>query len=498
VLASTVAVHGPVRDGVVDEDTPTRRTGDPYGDTKLEGESRARTVAEALDLDLVVLRPTMIYGPRSGSWTVTPVAAIARGLPAVIGSGRDLLDAVYVDDVADAFVAAADTPAAAGETFLIGGEAVDWNRFFGAYAAMADRPLRRLPAAPLRAGARVAATVTRALTGRTRVNAEAIDVMTSRATYDHGKARRILGYAPEVGLEEGMRRTAAWLRSSGRLRVPAVALVTGAGGGLGQAVASELLAAGLRVYAADVRGDALEDVAAEGARPLVMDVTDPASVAEARARVEADGEIVDVVVNVAGMARPGALEQQPQALIDAQFGVNAFGPLHVARAFAPAMRRRGWGRIVNVGSTNGFLVSPFMGAYSAAKYALEALSDALRLELSPFGVEVIVAEPGAMRTPFATRAKEALRREVAEGDAAWAPYLQRFHDSDLWGEKTATEPASVARRVARLARHGGRARAYVTLDAVPTRALAMMPDAVKDRVFRSGAGLRPRKDDERG
>lgn len=491
VLVSSIAVHGPLREGVVDEDTPVRLTGDPYGDSKAGAEERARASAAELGLELVVIRPTMIYGPRSGSWTLAPFAAIERGLPAVIGSGEDLLDAVYVDDVARAVVLAAEVPGAAGGTFLIGGAPETWRDFFGAYAAMAGRPLRRLPAGPVRALARAAERASRLVMERPPVLAESIDVMTSRARYSHERARRVLGYEPRVDLSEGMRRTAVWLRASGRLRTPAVALVTGAASGLGGAVVRELLAAGLRVYAADLRRDGLDELAASGARALELDVTDPASLAAARARVEADGETVDVVVNAAGMARPGPLETQARSEIEAQFAVNAFGPLHVARAFTPAMRARGWGRIVNVGSTNGFLVTPFMGAYSAAKYALEALSDALRMELAPFGVEVRLVEPGSMRTPFAARAKEALRREIARSDPDWAPYLQNFLDGDLWGEKTATAPEVVARRVARVARRGGRARVYGTLDAVPTRALAMMPDAVKDRFFRAAAGLHP-------
>lgn len=490
VLASSIAVHGAIPDGEIDETTPLRPTGDAYGDTKLEGEQRARSCAAELEIELVVLRPTMIYGPRSGSWTLTPVQAIARGLPAVIGSGSDLLDAVYVEDAARAFVLAAATPEAAGETFVVAGHATDWNTFFGHYANMYDKPLRRIPAAPVKAAARAAATVTRAVTGRPRVIPEMIDVMTSRARFSRAKAERILSYQPNIDLEEGMRRTESWLRQTGQLRRPAVALVTGAASGLGAAVVRELLSAGLKVYATDVRSGPLAELEFEGAMAQEMDVTDPASIAAAQRRIASDGNVVDVVVNAAGLARPGAIEVQDLDLIRLQFDVNAYGPLYVARAFTPAMRERGWGRVVNVSSTNGFLVTPFMGAYSAAKYALEALSDALRLELGPFGVEVLVVEPGAMRTPFVQRAKDALRREIEQGDPAWAPYLERFLESDLWGEGTATEPEVVARRIARTALRGGRARSYGTLDAIPTRAMAMMPDAVKDAFFRNAAGLR--------
>ena len=491
VIASSIAVHGPVADGEITEDEPLRKIGDPYGDTKLEAEQRARDVADELGLELVVLRPTMIYGPRSGSWTVTPLQAIRRGLPAVIGSGDDLLDAVYVGDVARAFVLAAETPAAAGETFIIGGETTDWNTFFGAYADMYDQPVRRLPEGLIKGGARIAATATSWLTGRQRVVPETIDVMTSRASYSHAKARDILGYVPQVDLGEGMRRTAAWLRASGELRRPATALVTGAASGLGSAVVRELHDAGIHVYATDVREDALEPLTGEGVTVLALDVTDPASIEAARSRIEAEGRTVDVVVNAAGLARPGVLVNQDLSDVELQFDVNAYGPLHVARAFAPAMIERGWGRIVNVSSTNGFIVSPFMGAYSAAKHAVEALSDALRLELGPFGVEVVVVEPGAMRTPFAARAKAALHQEIESETSAWSTYLERFMNSSLWGDEGGTDPARVARTIARIARKGGRARVHATLDAFPVRFMSMMPVGVKDLFFRNAAGLKP-------
>ena len=495
VVASSIAVHGPVEDGVVTENAPLRKIGDPYGDTKLEAEQRAREVAGAEGIELVVLRPTMIYGPRSGSWTVTPIQAIRKGLPAVIGSGEDLLDAVYVDDVARAFVLAAETPAAAGETFIVGGETTDWNTFFGAYADMYDKPVRRLPAGLVKGGARLAANTTRWLTGRERVVPETIDVMTSRATFSHEKAKDLLGYAPQVGLDEGMRRTAAWLRASGELRRPATALVTGAASGLGSAVVRELSDHGIHVYATDIREDALASLERDGVTVLSVDVTQPSSIEAARARIEEEGRTVDVLVNAAGLARPGVLLNQDLADVELQFDVNAYGPLHLARAFAPAMIERGWGRIVNVSSTNGFIVSPFMGAYSAAKFAVEALSDALRLELSPFGVEVVVVEPGAMRTPFAARAKAALDREIESESSAWAVYLQRFMNSSLWGDQGGTDPAKVARTIARIARKGGRARVHATLDAYPVRLMSMMPVGVKDLFFRSAAGLKPLEDD---
>jgi nucleoside-diphosphate-sugar epimerase len=490
VLASSIAVYGPVRDGVVSEDRPPWAVGDPYGDSKIAAERAAREVAAAAGLELVILRPTVIYGPASPSWTLVPFEAIARGRPVVIGDGEDLLDAVFVDDVARAFALAAGAPEAAGEAFNVGGSPVTWNEFMGAYARMAGVGLRRVPAALAWNGARAVAAVTRPLLRRPLVVPELVGVMTSRATFPHDKARRVLGYVPETGLSEGMAATEAWLRASGRLRRPRVALVTGAGGGLGLEVATQLAERGIVVYAADVDPEALARCQAPGVRHVALDVTDQESVRRAVERVaaEEDGGI-DLLVNVAGLLRPGALEEQPWTDVELQFAVNAMGPLALARAVAPAMRRRGYGRIVNVSSTNGFMVTPFMGAYSASKYALEALSDALRLELAPWGVEVAVVQPGAMRTSFSGRAKDALRSEI-ERPSDWSAKLQGFLHGSLWGDGTATPAEVVARRIVRIAlARRLRPRLLATADAWPTRAMAMLPDRLKDAFFARAAGL---------
>jgi NAD(P)-dependent dehydrogenase (short-subunit alcohol dehydrogenase family) len=260
-------------------------------------------------------------------------------------------------------------------------------------------------------------------------------------------------------------------------------------------VATQLAELGIVVYAADVDPEALARCQAPGVRQVALDVTDPESVRRAVERVAAEEEGgVDLLVNVAGLLRPGALEEQPWADVELQFAVNALGPLALARAVAPAMRRRGFGRIVNVSSTNGFMVTPFMGAYSASKYALEALSDALRLELAPWGIEVAVVQPGAMRTAFASRAKDALRGEIAR-PSDWSEKLDGFLHGSLWGDGTATPAEVVARRIVRAALAPRLpSRLLATADAWPTRAMALLPDRLKDVFFARAAGLRrPRR-----
>jgi len=492
VLASSIAVYGPVRDGVITEERAPWPVGDLYGDSKGQGERVARDEADGLGLELVILRPTMIYGPASPSWTVLPFETIQRGLPIIIGDGNDLLDAVYVDDVANALVLAGRVPEAAGESFNISGAAVTWNDFMGAYAKMAGAKLRRVPAPLAWSGARAAAALTRPLLGRPVVIPEMLGVMTSRATFPHDKARRLLGYVPQVDLAEGMRRTEAWLHQAGLLRRPRVALVTGAASGLGQAVARQLAERGLVVYASDIDIAALAPLEPQ-VRVLALDVTSAESIERAMARLNEDQAQVDLLINTAGILRPGALEAQAMSEIEQQLAVNTLGPLRLAKALAPGMRRRGFGRIINVSSTNGFLVTPFTGAYSASKFALEAFSDALRLELAPWGLEVGVVQPGAMKTPFAESAKAALRQEIGRSGPDWQGYLAGFLNSSLWGTATATPVEAVAGRIVKYAL-GRRlkARRYGTLDAIPTRLLAALPDSLKDAYFRRAAGLKPK------
>ena len=485
-LASSIAVYGPVQDGLITEDSPTRSVGDLYGDTKIEGELAARREAERAGVKLTILRPTMIYGPESPSWTEVPFDTISRGLPIVVGDGGDLVDPVYVEDVARAFELAAFTPEAAGETFNVGAGPETWNEFLGFYAEMAGKKLRHVPAPVARSGARAAERAERVLGRRPRVAAEMVGIMTSRAVFSREKAARALGFEPEFSLAEGMGETEAWLRRSGRLKRASVALVTGAAGGLGRETAIKLGEAGVTVWAADLEPPA----GLRGVRPLALDVTSDNSISEAVEQIEDESGPVDLLVNIAGLAKPDALERQDFEEVEIQFDVNAYGPLKLARAVAPGMRRRGWGRIVNVTSTNGFIVTPFMGAYSASKYALEAFSDALRMELKPWGVEVVVVAPGAMSTPFAGKSQALLKEKISAGAGGWGDYLESFLKSPLWGTANATRPEKVAGFITKTAlSRRAPARRLGTLDAVPARIMSLVPTPVRDVFFARASGL---------
>lgn len=190
-----------------------------------------------------------------------------------------------------------------------------------------------------------------------------------------------------------------------------MALVTGSTSGIGEAAALELAGRGSRVFASGRTLAGVEHLRGRSPdlEPIELDVTDEGSVRRGVARVFNEAGRIDVLVNNAGYAIFGAVEDVDRELLRRQFEVNVFGAMSVCRAVLPIMRRQGRGTIVNVSSVAGRVSTPFMGAYCASKFALEALTDSLRVEARPFGVRVVCLEPGATRTRFQDRG----RRESA-------------------------------------------------------------------------------------
>jgi len=177
-------------------------------------------------------------------------------------------------------------------------------------------------------------------------------------------------------------------------------LVTGASSGIGAATARRLREAGFRVYATARRLEALGDLKAQGCETLRVDVTDELSMRKAVAAVESREGSVGALINNAGYCQPGALETLPLEAVRRQFETNVFGVLRMSQLVLPGMRKAGGGRIVNLSSMGGKLVFPGLGAYHASKYAIEALSDALRFEVKGFGIDVVIIEPGIIRSGF--------------------------------------------------------------------------------------------------
>src|SRR5665213_2149263 len=174
------------------------------------------------------------------------------------------------------------------------------------------------------------------------------------------------------------------------------ALVTGASAGIGEAIARQLMADGYRVFAGARRVDRMQALGTAGARLLALDVTDDGSLKAAVAAIAAEGNGLAVLVNNAGYGSYGSLEEVPIEEGRRQFEVNVFGLARLTQLVLPLMRTAGRGAIINVSSIGGKIYEPYGSWYHATKFAVEGLSDSLRLELAPFGIRVIIIEPGGI------------------------------------------------------------------------------------------------------
>lgn len=186
-----------------------------------------------------------------------------------------------------------------------------------------------------------------------------------------------------------------------------VVLVTGASGGIGRATAERFHARGHRVLATARRAEDLEAITARGWVPIRLEMTDDRSVAEAAEAILREGPPT-ILINNAGYGELGPVEEVTRDVWRRQFETNVFGLFDLTRRLIPAMRDAGGGRIVNVSSVVGRVSIPYMGVYSASKHALEAASDALRVELRPWNIHVTLIEPGPVDTGFAATAESTL------------------------------------------------------------------------------------------
>ncbi|NIJ84907.1 NAD(P)-dependent dehydrogenase (short-subunit alcohol dehydrogenase family) [Xanthomonas arboricola] len=194
-----------------------------------------------------------------------------------------------------------------------------------------------------------------------------------------------------------------------------VALVTGASSGIGEATALKLKALGYTVYAAARRVDRMRDLAGAGIKILAMDVTDDASMqAGVQEIIDKSGRI-DVLINNAGYGSYGAVEDVPLDEARAQFDVNVFGAVRLIQLALPHMRKRRSGTIVNITSMGGKIHTPLGAWYHGTKFALEGISDCLRVEVQPLGIDVVVIEPGGIKTEWAGIAADKLRETSSKG-----------------------------------------------------------------------------------
>ena len=269
-----------------------------------------------------------------------------------------------------------------------------------------------------------------------------------------------------------------------------IALVTGASAGIGAATARRLARAGFTVYGAARRTDRLAELADDGVIALAMDVTDDESLQAGVARILAQHGRIDVLVNNAGYGSYGAVEDVPLEEARRQFDVNVFGLARLTQLVLPAMREQGSGRIVNVTSMGGKMATAFGGWYHATKFAVEGLSDSLRQEVAPYGVDVVVVEPGAIRTEWGGIAAESL--VARSGDGAYGERARRASATlhSPRAERLQSSPEVVAKAITRAATaRRPRTRYAVGAGAKPViAARKVLPDRAFDLAARQLMG----------
>ena len=269
------------------------------------------------------------------------------------------------------------------------------------------------------------------------------------------------------------------------------ALVTGASSGIGEDTARRLRALGYTVYGAARRTDRLRTLATDGVRPLAMDVTDDASMTAGVSRILQETGRIDVLVNNAGYGSYGAIEDVPIDEARRQFEVNLFGLGRLVQLVTPHMRGQKSGTIINISSMGGRLTTPLGGWYHATKYAVEALSDALRMELKPFGIDVVLVEPGGIRTEWAGIAADHLA-ETAEG-SAYSDQIRAVAGSmrNESVQRRQSPPAVIANAVEKIVTaRKPRTRYAVGFMAKPLiTARRVLPDRAFDRVISAALGV---------
>ena len=267
-------------------------------------------------------------------------------------------------------------------------------------------------------------------------------------------------------------------------------LVTGCSTGIGRETAKLLASKGWTVYATARRTESIEDLAQHGCKLLPLDVTDEESMRSAVQQVEQAESAVGVLVNNAGINELGAIETVPIDKVRRLYETNVFGPVRLAQMVLPGMREQGFGRIVTVGSMNGKFTWPGNGFYCSTKHALEAISDALRYETRGFGVDVVLIEPGFVKTPFGQTAAD---RVEGEDDGPYASFntetaeISRTYTQGARGLLACTAEA-VAGVVEKAITGDGRPRARYRVAPSATLMITtrkLLPDPAFDALLRS-------------
>jgi short-subunit dehydrogenase len=224
-----------------------------------------------------------------------------------------------------------------------------------------------------------------------------------------------------------------------------VALITGASSGIGESAAELLQNAGFKVYGAARRVEKMKDLESKGISTIALDITNDESIENCVNNIlEKEGRI-DVLVNNAGYGSYGAVEDVPMEEARRQFDVNIFGLARLTQLVLPKMREHSYGKIVNISSMGGKVFTPFGGWYHATKHALEGWSDSLRIEVKPFGIDVVVVEPGGIKTPWGIIAADNLKKTSGNGAYAEAANKAADGTKKMYSSNQLTKPEVIGK-----------------------------------------------------
>jgi NAD(P)-dependent dehydrogenase (short-subunit alcohol dehydrogenase family) len=271
-----------------------------------------------------------------------------------------------------------------------------------------------------------------------------------------------------------------------------IALVTGGSSGIGEGTAVKLRKLGYTTYAAARRMERMQHLTESGIRPLAMDVTDDDSMQSGVQHIFAKEGRIDVLVNDAGYGSYGAVEDVPLSEARHQFEVNVFGAARLTQLVLPHMREQHSGTIINITSMGGKVCTPLGAWYHATKFALEAISDCLRVEARPFGINVVMIEPGGIRTEWAGIAAEKLR--ALSGTGPYAEQARGMADSmtSETSRRHQSPPALIADTIAKaVTARQPKTRYAVGYAAKPMIFMhAILPDREFDALMRRATGMR--------
>lgn len=226
-----------------------------------------------------------------------------------------------------------------------------------------------------------------------------------------------------------------------------VILITGASSGMGKVFAEDLAKEGHIVYGAARRTDLLKELEKQGVKTIALDVTDDESMQNCVQHILKQEGKIDVLINNAGYGSYGTIEDVPMEEAKRQLEVNVFGLARMTQLVLPSMRKQKSGKIINIASIGGKIATPFGGWYHASKFAVEGMSDSLRLEVAPFGIDVVVIEPGGVKSEWGEIAYENLAKTTAQ--TAYNGMAEKFKQAFQKAMPKNAEPEVISRLVSK-------------------------------------------------